>query len=926
MIDFIYNIIIYPIYSIIEFIYAFASSAAGKIDFLKQNNLVTGLSIIAVSVGITLLCLPLYAVAEHWQEVERDKVNKMKPQVNRIKKFFTGDERYMITSTYYKQNNYSPIMALRSSFGLLIQIPFFLAAYSFLSHLPELNGSDFLFIKNLGQPDNIGNLGIHILPVLMTLINCISGVIYSKGHGIREKIQIFGMAAIFLVVLYNSPSGLVLYWTFNNIFSLVKNVFYKMKNPLKVLYICTVVICLVMEIAAIFFTKSKPQNKFIISVLFAIIFALPLIIKFIKYIVNTYLQELTNYKKTRHSVFIISCVLLFLLSGFVIPSALISSSAAEFANIGEQGSPSYFVWVTLNQALGLFIFWPVCVYFLFSKKVQTVLAVLISFVSISAVINTFLFMPRYGDIAQTLSFTNEPDFRTISIYSLANIAVLCVLSVFLIIAVKFKKSVFINYIIGILIFSLTAFSVINYSSISKNYKEYEIANKDGNLDKIFPIFHFSKNKQNVVLIMLDRAQSYFIEDMMNEDSELKEAFRGFTSYNNSLSYNGHTLMGAPSLFGGYEYTPQEFNRNKDVTLIEKNNNSQLVLPRIFTEKLNYKATVSDPTWINYKHFWDLSFVDAVGENTNDPYPLIDGAQTMERYTKLWYKEKNKLGIQDNTEDTLKRNLLYFSIFRQSPVILRQLVYKQGTYWSTNKNSLETKTVIDRYSALDYLTELTDVSETENGYYMSLINELTHQSFFLQAPEYIPANEVTDKGNPKYEKESSYHTEMASLKMIGKWLNYLREHGAYDNTRIIIASDHGKGNSEPYFEKDDNLDHQVSDYTWGRGHYHCLFMFKDFNSNEDFKIDEETFMTNADAPSMLLQGLIENPVNPFTNKAIPIDTTDMKKDGIYITTSDLHQPHYHGDYVFEIDDKCWWHVKSPIKNNSSWKQEKPKFLY
>jgi membrane protein insertase Oxa1/YidC/SpoIIIJ len=31
------------------------------------------------------------------------------------------------------------------------------------------------------------------------------------------------MALIFLVLLYNSPSGLVLYWTCNNIFSLGKN-------------------------------------------------------------------------------------------------------------------------------------------------------------------------------------------------------------------------------------------------------------------------------------------------------------------------------------------------------------------------------------------------------------------------------------------------------------------------------------------------------------------------------------------------------------------------------------------------------------------------------------------------------------------------------------------------------------------------------
>ena len=50
------------------------------------------------------------------------------------------------------------------------------------------------------------------------------------------------MAVIFLVLLYNSPSGLVVYWTCNNIFSLVKNIFYKLKHPRETAYILSAVI------------------------------------------------------------------------------------------------------------------------------------------------------------------------------------------------------------------------------------------------------------------------------------------------------------------------------------------------------------------------------------------------------------------------------------------------------------------------------------------------------------------------------------------------------------------------------------------------------------------------------------------------------------------------------------------------------------
>ena len=227
----LYNIILSPITQIIEISYRI-------FDKMFSN---TGIAVLGVSLTVTLLCLPLYIVAEGWQETERNIQASMKGQIDRIKKAFKGDEQYMMLNTLYRQNRYHPIMALRSSFGILIQIPFFLAAYHTLSSLPDLMGQSFFFIRDMGKPDaifTIGSFNVNILPIAMTAINCISGAVYSKGHSLREKIQIYGMAAVFLVVLYDSPAGLVLYWTMNNVFSLVKNVFYKMKNPLKVLYIC----------------------------------------------------------------------------------------------------------------------------------------------------------------------------------------------------------------------------------------------------------------------------------------------------------------------------------------------------------------------------------------------------------------------------------------------------------------------------------------------------------------------------------------------------------------------------------------------------------------------------------------------------------------------------------------------------------------
>ena len=189
-----------------------------------------GISIIALSLVMNILVLPLYKRADAMQEKSRDIEAKLHDGVAHIKKNFSGDERMMILQAYYRQNNYKPTDVLHGSVSLLLEIPFFMAAYQFLSHLHVLSGEGFGPIKNLGAPDGllvIGGITINLLPVLMTLINVVASAIYLKGFPLKTKLQLYGMAAFFLWFLYDSPAGLVFYWTLNNLFSLGKNIFYK---------------------------------------------------------------------------------------------------------------------------------------------------------------------------------------------------------------------------------------------------------------------------------------------------------------------------------------------------------------------------------------------------------------------------------------------------------------------------------------------------------------------------------------------------------------------------------------------------------------------------------------------------------------------------------------------------------------------------
>ena len=217
----LYTIFLKPLEMIFELIYNAA----------YQNIQNPGLSIIALSLAINFLVLPLYMRADAIQKEERDTEAKLDKWVRHIKKAFRGDERTMMLQTYYRQNNYSPFYVLRSSISLVLQIPFFTAAYRFLSKLELLEGASFGPIADLSKPDGlivIGALSINILPILMTCFNLVSCIVYSRDCPLKTKLQLYGMAAFFLVFLYNSPSGLAFYWTLNNVFSLIKNVFYKL--------------------------------------------------------------------------------------------------------------------------------------------------------------------------------------------------------------------------------------------------------------------------------------------------------------------------------------------------------------------------------------------------------------------------------------------------------------------------------------------------------------------------------------------------------------------------------------------------------------------------------------------------------------------------------------------------------------------------
>ena len=900
----LFQLILEPLILVFDTIYSSACTIT--------RNL--GLSIIFLSLAINLLVLPLYRRADAIQEEERRVSLRLQPGIDHIKQAFKGDERFMMLQTYYRQNNYRPYYVLRGSLSLLLEIPFFIAAYRFLSGLSILQGIPFGPIRDLSLPDgllHVAGMSVNVLPILMTAINIVSGAIYTRGMPLRSKIQLYGMALVFLVLLYDSPSALVFYWTLNNVFSLVKNIFYKLRKPK--LVFCA--LCTLMGFGCLYFAMTHRTAKFTPYVYaIAVAMQLPLILYFL---LRNRKPAAVRYSRGDDVVFVLSGVFLTILMGALIPSAVISSSPMEFMDIGNLHSPMTYVLNATLIAAGTFLVWGNVYYRLANPASRRRFAYCLMAIAGIAVVDFMFFGKNYGDMSSLLEYDKKLKIYKSGI--LKNCCAIVGVAAATYVIWK-KKGALARAILAAGCVALAVVSVTNFSVINADYRTLAEAVAAGTAQEEASI-PLSKNGKNVIVLMMDRAFNRFFPYLLEERPELQRQFAGFTYYPDTLSYGNCTVVGSPALYGGYEYTPLRIDARTDERLVDKHDEALKVMPVAFLNA-GFDVTVCDPTYAGYKGVPDLSIYD--------DYPAI------RRYITIGNYKLEEFEMSEKEEAARNRNFFCYSVFRSAPLAIHRPLYDNGKYRETDANfymrqkalSISTATglrkeFISSYAVLKSLAGMTDVRDENKNTFLMMSNDLTHEQTILQTPDYVPAIKVD---NREYDEEHAvrrsitgeefsiqteyqmahYHSNMAAMIQLGNWFDYLREQGVYDNTRIIIVADHGRNLGLFDMQLDSR---QSSDI----GYYNPLLLFKDFDSQE-FTIDD-TFMTNADTPTLAMAGLIDNPVNPFTGKAITNAAKDDPRQ--YVAYTVLWNPKKHkgsqyssirwmatGHDVFNMDD---WEV-------------------
>ncbi len=866
----VYQLLIAPLELAFEVVFGIST-------MLFHNS---GVSILFLSLCMNLLLLPLYRRVDAIQDEEQALEARMEPVVAHIRKTFRGDERFMMLQALYRLNGYKPFYALKGSLPLLLEIPFFIAAYHFLSNLDQLRGAAFGPIIDLSMPDglvHVANLTVSLLPILMTLINFVSSAIYTKGQALRSKIQLYGIALIFLVLLYPSPSGLVLYWTLNNLFSLVKNVIIRhegvnaaLRRSLRVLF---PVAGTTLFLLSCVLTMSYARRAMLIAA--GLVLILPTFLHHFRW--NIRLCSLPH-PRCEHSkaLFFSSALLMTLLTGALIPSAVIADSPEEFFHVINYYSPLMHIVNASLLAAGLFLIWFGLFYYLADQRGRQILSLVMWLLSVVSIVDYMFFGTRLGMISPQFVFSEGMFFPIWE--KLLNLAVLLVLALLLTLLWQ-KRSILVRSICLVLTIALLGMSMINsvriQTAVPEITREVEVPPDQR------AHFTLSRNGKNVIVLFLDRAIGAYVPYFLHEKPELREQLAGFTFYPNTASFGVFTNFGAPALYGGYGYTPEAMNSRSDKLLVEKHNEALLLLPTLFSQS-GYEATLIDPPYPNYTSS-DLSMFDAYPEihafNAEGQF-LYEGNLLMEKYDKTW-----------------ERNFFCYSFMKAMPVLVQPYLYQNGSYFQGGSSSLDETISYSKsvhvpfqlaYSVLCSLPEIGRISDGSENTFVCLANLTTHEPTLLQEPAYEPASVVD---NRVYDREhtarfmldgiplhvetryqmASYQVNMAALLQLGNWFDLLRENNVYDNSRIIIVSDHGFGT------------HQLDEMLFGMNGEHDamsfnpLLMVKDFDSRE-FCIDPR-LMTNADTPTLAMTGLIEDPVNPFTG--LPVDSSAKNAEELHI---------------------------------------------
>lgn len=192
-----------------------------------------GVAIIVITVIVKLLFWPLTQASTRSMK----RMQAFQPQMKAIQEKFKDDPAKMQRKLmeFMREHKVSP---LGGCLPMLLQIPVFFGFFRMIRSAIELRGASFLWVQDLSQADTLFiipgiNFPFNLLPLIMGASMLVQARLTPMSPGMdqtQQKMMRY-MPLMFLVFLYNFSAGLTLYWTVQNLLTILQTKLTKMKDP-----------------------------------------------------------------------------------------------------------------------------------------------------------------------------------------------------------------------------------------------------------------------------------------------------------------------------------------------------------------------------------------------------------------------------------------------------------------------------------------------------------------------------------------------------------------------------------------------------------------------------------------------------------------------------------------------------------------------
>lgn len=921
MLDILYFILIYPLEQSLDFI----------LGFLIKCLHSPALSIIAISILINLFLFKLFVYTDRLAESDKAIKQKLDSRIKGWKSVYKGAKLHAFTKTLYRQNHYHPIFALRGLGGLALQIPFFIAIAAVISKSSVFEGISFLWINDLSKPDSVLFANLHILPLLMTIFTLLNVFISSKERAAR--IQGTLIALIFLVLLYNMPSALVLYWTINTLFYLLKSVINNYKLSLRrnksqeTSKIFSVIhhhcdsskessschkptTCHSEGVQSM--TEESANTRFFAHTRNDKVDSIDCHASQVKLAMtkgvccHKSINVDSSNDNTNKSLYINISIFAILNISFLIcvfsPFAVYSSDVSQFDPTQTSA--------TLSALFGIFLLSSfVCIYltsFFYNTRLLKLGTFAVSVILLIGLVYTFIL--DYNVVTGE-AYSQMDNFVFKNPHNLSNpyakyvdlgIGIgACILALFLLRFAGFwDKALKIISATLALVWLFSLFTI--YAENKKLLASKQEIKLNANLDELLPSFMhdlgaFSKDKQNVLVLLFDGFTGSHLKVILEQFPEFKNNLQGFTYYPNTLSLDGHTSRTAHTILTGHNLSAYA---QKDKSMQQ------------------YSETITNALINSFSQFASKGFeVQSYGMpyiSSNDlDTPYITIIEANQDFLPYYEKIHN---IQEQIQNLRAQNrpigeMASIGLFYFAPYSLRTRIYKDfefGNYSWLFGARVQIGSFINGISAASALSTIVRNLNTDakNKTFKYIHTNHTHYPFALDSttctPKMHAPSQLPQEYNPFIANKGHYDNEICAMKEAFILIDFLKKNKIYDNTMLVLISDHSYN---------DIIDHKQAYKPSIGNNPNPLLLIKDFNSNAPLKVDSR-LMSNADVYGILCDKLKAcNKVNILKN---------YPESRELIHTLNVHWTEQAKNASYLIFEKIW-RVKDNVLDPNAFKE-------